>query len=318
MLAAMIDLPRTGDVHELRARVARHAPDDGRNQSPLPEVRFMRSTRPTPHNRGHAPSLLLAVVVQGRKVARTEGRELSYDADSYLIVTGECEYESSIVEASPAAPYLSMMVQLPPEVVVRTLLSLGDAGAGAAGAAPADAYVSRLDPPLVEVLCRLLRTLDDPVERSVIAPLVLGELVFRLLRSDWAAEIRRAAGAAAEHGRIAQAMAFMRQHLDRRLTVAAIARHVAMSPSHFAHRFRDVARMSPINYLKHLRLHEARLLLLEQGLRPGEAAARVGYGSPTHFHRDFKVRFDLPPVAYCRRFRESQDPARRSQAPSSR
>jgi AraC-like DNA-binding protein len=99
----------------------------------------------------------------------------------------------------------------------------------------------------------------------------------------------------------------MAQNLDRRLSVASCARHVAMSPSHFAHRFRDVARMSPIAYLKHLRLHEARMLLLQEGLRPAEAAARVGYGSPAHFNRDFKERFELPPASYVRRFRESQE-----------
>jgi transcriptional regulator GlxA family with amidase domain len=89
----------------------------------------------------------------------------------------------------------------------------------------------------------------------VVAPLVLGELVFRLLRSEWAAELRRSAAHGGDHQRVARAMAFMRANLGRRLTVATIARQVAMSPSHFAHRFREVARTSPMTYLKHLRLH---------------------------------------------------------------
>jgi transcriptional regulator GlxA family with amidase domain len=175
---------------------------------------------------------------------------------------------------------------------------------------------------MIETLCRLCRTLDDPGERRVIAPLVLGELVFRLLRSEWAASLRRSAAHDGDHARIARAMTFMRENLGRRLSVASVARHVAMSPSHFAHRFRDVARMAPMTYLKHLRLLEARVLLVHEGLRPAEVATRVGYASATHFHRDFKQRFDLPPVAYARRFYQdvggSQDPIRASQAASSR
>ena len=315
---------RTGDLAELRARVAALAPREGRHVAPLPDVMCVRSDRPTALRRADAPSLFLCVIVQGKKVSRFAGRELAYDADSYLVVTGELEYESMVVEASPERPYLTMLVQLPPEHVVETLMAIeGAQGAPAIGsmtrggepspdaAAPGDdAYVSRLDPPMIEILCRLLRTVDDPDERRVVAPLVMRELVFRLLRSEWAAELRRRAAQGGDHRRVARAMEFMRANLGRRLTVAAIARQVAMSPSHFAHRFRDVARTSPMTYLKHLRLQEARVLLVHEGLRPGEVAARVGYASATHFHRDFKGRFDLPPAAYASQFRTAGSDSR--------
>jgi AraC-like DNA-binding protein len=312
----------TSDLAELRARVAREARSEGRHESALPGVWFHRAERAIAFRRGRAPSLMLGVVVQGRKVARVAERELHYGARSYLIVTGALEFESRVVEASPARPYLSIGVQLPPELVVKTLLSLPEVAPGGAGD-PEEAYVSRLDAALVATLCRLLRTLDDPAEQRVVAPLVLAELVFRLLRSDWAASIRRAAQRDGDQTRIAQAMEFMRGNLGRRLTVATIARQVAMSPSHFAHRFREIARMSPMHYLKHARMLEARLLLLHDGLRPGEAAGRVGYASPAHFHRDFKNSFALPPATYVRSFRGalaggSQDPARGSQPAPSR
>ncbi|HTJ43146.1 MAG TPA: AraC family transcriptional regulator [Kofleriaceae bacterium] len=293
-----------GDLAELRALVARNAPAPGRHVCALPEILFVRSDRPTALARTQAPSLLLCVIVQGKKVSRFAGRELVYDAESYLVVAGELEYESRVIEASPERPYLTMLVALPPEVVVETLMSLGDTRAAAE---EADAYVSKLDATLVETLCRLVRTLDDPGERRVVAPLVMGELVFRLLRSEWAAELRRQAAQDGDHVRIARAMTFMRANLGRRLSVASIARHVAMSPSHFAHRFREVARTSPMTYLKHMRLLEARVLLVNEGLRPAEVASRVGYASATHFHRDFKQRFDLPPVAYCKRFFAGSD-----------
>jgi AraC-like DNA-binding protein len=81
-----------------------------------------------------------------------------------------------------------------------------------------------------------------------------------------------------------------------------LARQVAMSPSHFAHRFRSVARTSPIQYLKHLRLMRARALLLAEGLRPSEVAPKVGYASLSHFHRDFKRQFGVAPARYARAF----------------
>lgn len=339
MMAAVVVLPdpalRRADVltseamldrrAELRELIARHAPDQGTAPSVLPILRFNRSERPLTFTSGHVPALMLAVVAQGRKICRVGDREYHYDSESYFVFTGETEFASSVLEASRERPYLSMSLQLPAEDIVRALLSLGQQARASAPPAPDDppAFAAPLCPAIVDALCRLIHTLDDPAERQVLAPLIITELVFRLLRSDAAERVRQAAGRCADHARIDQAMAFMRANLQRRLSVAAVARHVAMSPSHFAHRFREVARTSPMSYLKHARLHAARLCLINDGKSPAEVAARVGYQSPAHFSRDFKTYFALPPATYVRQFRaagepsRSQDPAIRSQAPAS-
>jgi len=309
---------------DLRELVTRHAREQGRTPTPLPGLQFNRADRPNVFVPGKTPSLALAMVVQGATACRIGPREYHYDPDSYLVFTGETQFTSSIVEASRERPYLSISLQLPPEEIVRTLLSLGDRGSSDPGDRAAPAFSAPLEPPLVDALCRLIATLDDPDERQVIAPLVLSELVFRLLRSDAASMIRHAAAQHGDQARIGQAMTFMRDHLAHRLSVAAVARHVAMSPSHFAHRFREVARTSPMLYLKHVRLHAARVSLLGDASSPAEVAARVGYQSAAHFSRDFKGHFGLPPAAYVRQFRDragpaagSQDLATRSQGPAS-
>jgi AraC-like DNA-binding protein len=302
--------------------IARHARHPGPTPSSLPGLRFNRADCPSVFVPNRTPSLALAFVAQGKKVCRIGDREFHYGTESYLVFTGETQFTSSVVEASRDRPYLSISLQLPSDEIVRTLLSLGDRAAEPAPAADRDAapaFSAPIELPLVDALCRLVATLDDPTERQLIAPLVLSELVFRLLRSDAAAMIRQAASRHGDQARIDQAMTFMRAHLSRRLSVAAIARHVAMSPSHFAHRFREVARTSPMHYLKHVRLHAARVSLLQDACSPAEVAARVGYQSAAHFSRDFKSYFALPPAAYARQFRgaRSQDLAIRSQAPAS-
>jgi len=317
---------------ELREMIGCYARAPGATLSPLPGLRFNRAHQPSPPVARCLPSLALAVIAQGKKICRIGEREFAYDADTYLVFTGEVQFTSTVVEASRERPYLSISLELPSDEIVRTLLSLGDrasldepTGATAARASaprgprtrPDDrdpagddsaitappAFAARIEPPLIDALCRLVTTLDDPAERQLIAPLVLSELVFRLLRSDAAATIRHAAGRHGDQARIGQAMTFMRAHLSRRLSVAAIARHVAMSPSHFAHRFREVARTSPMHYLKHVRLHAARLSLLQDACSPAEVASQVGYQSAAHFSRDFKSYFALPPATYARQFR---------------
>ncbi|MEZ4445863.1 MAG: helix-turn-helix transcriptional regulator [Polyangiaceae bacterium] len=94
----------------------------------------------------------------------------------------------------------------------------------------------------------------------------------------------------------------MRSHVHERLSVERIARRVAMSPSHFAHRFRDILRVSPMQFVRHLRMQKARELLIVDGRAAAEVAEEVGYASPSHFSRDFKSAFGAPPRAYVQRF----------------
>jgi transcriptional regulator GlxA family with amidase domain len=208
------------------------------------------------------------------------------------------------VEASTDAPYLALCMALAPEAVARTLLALADA-APATAAFPEQpalpAFVAPLDAAVIGGVLRLLQALEDPLESRVLAPLVLDELVFRLLRSEAAAFVR---GAVREgDASIQEAMRYMRKNATQALTVEQVARHVGMSGSHFAHRFSAIARVSPMRFLKQVRLDAARELMLGQSVRAGDAALQVGYESTSHFTRDFKQAFGAAPGAYVRRLR---------------
>jgi AraC-like DNA-binding protein len=90
-------------------------------------------------------------------------------------------------------------------------------------------------------------------------------------------------------------MQFIRQHHTDKLNVDQLARLTSMSPSHFAHRFRAVARTSPMRYLRAARLDAARVQLLGAGARVSQVAVDVGFESPAHFTREFKRRFGVSP-----------------------
>jgi AraC-like DNA-binding protein len=283
-------------IDVVRARTA--AP--GMTASAIPGVWLIRVDRPTPLGPGCTPTMMVAFATQGKKRVRVGGLDLSYDARSYLVMRGETEYEAQIVEASPTRPYLAVGIQIPPDVVVHTMLALAD-HRPAAAVEPQPAFTAPLDERLLGALGRLLGCLDDAADRQVLAPLILREIVFHLLRSEAAAVLRPCSNPS-EHARIRQAIAYIEQRAAQRLSVETIARHVAMSPSHFAHRFREVASLSPMQYLKHVRLERARTLLVADGMSAAEVARVVGYASASHFTRDFKRQFGLAPTGYTRAF----------------
>lgn len=289
-------------VDELVTLVSPRAKNEGPNETSFPGVRLYRFSAPARFNRMTALGPTLTVVAQGRKVVRLGTTELMYDPECYCVVSGESKFDATILEATGDLPFLSVCIEFSSDAVVKTLLALSEADVPATRE-DVPAFVSPLDPPFKSALMRLLPALDDQFERKFVAPLIMEELVLRLLRTDAASVLRSLVARDAESDSIQKAMRFMRENAARPLTVEAIARHVAMSPSHFAHRFRTIARVSPMRYLKEIRIHEARAQLLTNGLRVNEAATRVGYESVSHFVRDFKTYFGAPPSAYSKRFR---------------
>lgn len=301
----------TSDVVEprildsLREEVRRRAVREGHLASSYPGLWYYRADAPAGPKRVGVPGVVVAVIVDREKVVElADGRRLAYTPGSYLFMTRETRYVSRIVEASARRPYMSFGLTLEPEIVAETLLEIDDTGVELDGE-DGDAWVEPYDDDLGEAFLRLLRSIDDPTERRVLSPLIVREIVFRLLRSEHAGPLRRAARA--DDARIREAMRVVRSDPGGRVTVEGLAKRVAMSPSHFAHRFREVARMTPMRFVKNVRLDEARLRMVRDGLRASEVAEQVGYASASHFTRDFKSHYGATPAAYVRELRARLD-----------
>ena len=279
--------------------IDRHAVDEGRSDTPYAGVSVFRISSTSVVRKEPAFGVTLGIVAQGSKALRVDGRTLEIDPANYLVVTREMQYDATVQPETALRPFLGVSVTFPPELVAKAMVALAD-GSDPRSGPPTPAFTAPLEAALAEPLSRLLNAVDDPVERRTLAPLAVEELVFRLLRSD-AATAMRSALRPGDARSITEAMKLMRMQAFRPLSVEAIARQVAMSPSHFAHRFRVIARMSPMRFVKEVRLDAARTLLLSDGVRASEVARRVGYESPAHFSRDFKRRFGTSPTRYARR-----------------
>jgi AraC-like DNA-binding protein len=72
---------------------------------------------------------------------------------------------------------------------------------------------------------------------------------------------------------------------------------VHMSTSSLHHHFKLVTAMSPLQFQKQLRLHQARRLMLTEGIDAAAAGHRVGYESPSQFSREYRRLFGAPPRA---------------------
>jgi AraC-like DNA-binding protein len=108
------------------------------------------------------------------------------------------------------------------------------------------------------------------------------------------------AGDAAAPGvsKVAQAIAHMSEHLDRRLGVGALAALAGVSTAHFTALFKRQTGCSPRAYIQLLRMHQAAQWLAQTELSVKEIAARLGYQDPLHFSKQFKAFRGMSPTDF--------------------
>src|SRR5580698_4061898 len=296
---------------ELTARVARLAPFDGTHQSALPSLALTRSSVPTLR----MPTVYqpcLGIVVQGRKRAVLNDEVFHYDALNYLVVSVTLPGMGQVIEASPEHPYLSLRLNLDLEEIARLVLQLGDRGPSPA-TGDRGLFVARLDEPLLDAVLRMVKLLDTPEDIEVLAPVVQREIYYRVLRGDLGHRLVDLAQTEGGNHRIVRAIEWLKQHYAAPLRIEELADSVHMSASALHHRFKAVTAMSPLQFQKHLRLHEARRLMFAEGVECAIAGHRVGYESSSQFSREYRRLFGAPPRAEISRLRETGVSAERYQ-----
>jgi AraC-like DNA-binding protein len=293
-----------GERHqELSARVARLAPFDGTHQTALPSLALARGSIPTVC----MPTIYqpcLAIVVQGRKRAVLNDEVFHYDALNYLVVSVTLHGMGQVLEATPEHPYLSLRLNLDLEEIARLVLELGDLGPSPA-AADRGLFVGRLDEPLLDAVLRMVKLLDTPEDIGVLAPVVQREIYYRILRGDLGSRLVDLAQSEGGSHRIVRAIEWLKQNYAVPLRIEELAGAVHMSSSALHHRFKAVTAMSPLQYQKHLRLHEARRLMFADGIESATAGHRVGYESASQFSREYRRLFGAPPRSEIARLREA-------------
>jgi len=285
-------------LHELKRLMARQLPAGGgrwRNDAlGLMLVSAERNQQAT--KQLYEP--VFALVVQGEKQLVLGNNIFTCGEGTFAVVSVDLPITFQISRATPEEPYLALALLLKPAAVAALLLDA--ASTTTADGAPAAAEmmglgVSRAPGELLEAVLRLVRLLEQPRDLPIVGPIAEKEILWRLLCSEQGHRLRQIGLADSRLAQIGRAMRFMREHYAQALPVEELARLSAMSVTSFHRHFRAVALMSPLQYLKQIRLQEARARLLVHADNVASVGQAVGYDSPSQFSREYKRAYGSPP-----------------------
>lgn len=285
-------MSQTETEERMCALLQRLAPHEGYTHSLLDGVRFMRADQPVARTPVfYEPSIV--IVCQGRKRGYLNDQVYRYDAQHYLVLSVPLPF-SSETDASPENPMLAVSIRMDMTAVADLVMTLAEAGRHPPS--PPQGIVSTpLGEPLHNATLRLLEALSSPLEARVLAPAIVREMCYRVLIGEQGGAIRAALGQQGQFGRVSRVLRRIHADYDQPLEVSHLARDAGLSVAAFHAYFKAVTHTSPIQYIKSIRLHQARLMMIRDRLTAAAASAQVGYESPSQFNREFKRLFGRSP-----------------------
>ncbi len=280
-------------TQELARLIGRQAVREGRSPTAIDGLEVFRADRPTPL-RCNVYTPCVIVVAQGRKHAHLGGQVYEYSPSSYLVLPLTLPVDSRVLEASPEQPFLSMAIRIEPAALGQIMLDAGFDTPTATEPARGIA-VSAVDPDLLQAAVRLVACLDSEMDARILGPQIQRELLYRVLTGPQGPLLQAAGLRDGRFNQVARALSLIHESFSRPWQVSELAREAHMSASSFYEAFRAVTSLSPLQYLKEIRLHRARQIMVWEGVSAKRAARSVGYSSDSQFSREFKRRFGRPP-----------------------
>lgn len=288
---------------EIVSRIGRLVPADGEYRTAIPSLSLFRASSPSACECSLTrASLILAA--QGQKRITLSGQAYDYGPTRALIVAMDLPVMAQVVSATAEAPYLCVVYDLDLSRIADLMTEMK---VTAPKAIPEGQAMSLcpVTAPLFDTTLRLVRLLETPADIPILAPLIERELLYRLLTGEQGMRLRHLTMAESQSYKIARAVEYLKTHYAEPLRIETLASRVSMSVSSLHHHFKAVTSMSPLQYQKQLRLHEARRLLILRASDVTSAAYSVGYESPSQFTRDYSRLFGAPPTRDLGLLRES-------------
>lgn len=280
-----------------------HTLHDGVTSLPIPGLYIARYSGIAPDfiKTFYSPSL--GIVSQGAKSITVGQETYQLNKCQMMMHPVALPVALKVTNASKSEPLLTVRLDLDPQRIAELVLKVYPHGLPPVRQWSAG-YVADADVSIVNAVTRLLECMQKPGEAELLGPLIMEEILIRLLRSPIGIHVAEMGFADSGVHHVADAITWLRKNYSKQVKVAELAGLTHMSVSSFHEHFKAVTSMTPMQYQKALRLQEARRLMLSRQMDATTACRMVGYVSDSQFSRDYSSFFGASPRRDITKLRE--------------
>ncbi|WP_086237082.1 AraC family transcriptional regulator N-terminal domain-containing protein [Campylobacter porcelli] len=236
------------------------------------------------------------MILSGQKEVLIKNQIFYYDNSRYLIAPMYLSAKSAITKT----PYLALKIAFSVDEILEIIKEIGinkfnntkDLGL----------FFGELDKNLLNAIFRLISLENSDKFR---ANLIKKEILYLLLSGDGGDFLRSYTQNGSMKNIILKAINEIKMNYKNQINIENLARNFNISSSSFYSNFKEITGISPLVFIKHLRLEEAKNILLNSNLDAHSVALMVGYESWAQFSREYARMYGLPPIAHTK-FLKSQ------------
>ncbi|WP_273523009.1 AraC family transcriptional regulator [Mailhella massiliensis] len=278
----------------LKEKALRHMPEVGVKETAVPGLSISRRlAHDILENSLYKPCI--GVMLQGRKKSIIGMEEYIYGEGQCLVVGVDVPSSFYVMDGTEDAPFLCLSLAVDSFLLTRLAAEVPPSPESPSASSMRGVSVENVDVAVLDAFSRLMDLLDRPEHISMLAPMIIKEIYYRMLLGPQGDFLRRFHTLGSQSTQIAQAVTWLRDNYRSPLQVEELARRVNMATSTFHRHFKEVTSLSPLQFHKRLRLFEAQRLMLAERVDAASAGLAVGYESPTQFNREYKRLFGEPP-----------------------
>ncbi|WP_320035067.1 AraC family transcriptional regulator [Halarcobacter sp.] len=287
-------------LSKIKEIVNKYDLEEGLNKTNIPFVKVFKSSNSSEILQSvYEPSLFL--ILQGSKKVMVGDKIFEYDSSSYFISSTHLAVSGKTVKASKDKPFISLQIAFKEDEIFQALNEFSLA-INKINSTNFSASIYRLDNDLKDCVFRLLSL--NKIDIDALSKLYLKEILYRLLVSNQNKELQQLAFIESNSYKISKAITLINENIYDNFLVDDIAKEVNMSISSFHKNFKIVVGISPLQYIKKIKLQEAKRLMTLENMDISGASFYVGYKSCSQFSREYSSYFGMSPSKHIKSLRD--------------
>ena len=236
----------------------------------------------------------LVFVLQGKKIGYLPNKKFEYDYKNYLVVPTTLPFECETY-ASKEEPYICILIDIKKEIMYEIISSLSKEESKNCKNVQMAIFQDNVTQDIENSIYRLLKTLQSKEESDILGDSILREIFYRIAIGENAHFLHKMFLENKMEAKMTRTLKTIHSQYNEHLDIPTLAKEEDMSVSSFHTHFKKVTSLSPLQYIKKIRLNKAKDLLTRNDFQVNETAYATGYESSSQFSKDFKSYYGYPP-----------------------